>query len=242
MIRLLLLFFNLTIVIGISAQSLSLSWHQGAIADGSSIQYSGDINDAMIVEVFVTNVTGSAINYSVKKIEVSIIPGTMNTICFAGQCIDPQSYYSDDTLTLPGGEADSSFSADYYPLGMTGTSSIKYVFFNTDNPSDSVSFSIDFTAMTGIKSANLRNKVTFSNAYPNPAIDRVYFDYYIPANSKNVVFILRDLAGQSIREFALDNDKQVLELDLIAIESGVYFYSVIAEGASLLTKKLIIKK
>lgn len=121
----------------IFAQSLSLSWQQGDIPNNSSITIPGIPSDPVLnSHIFVTNNTSSTIDVKVKKVELSLVAGSMNTFCW-GICFPPDVYVSPDPLPIgPGATNTDDFIGDYFSNGNLGASIIRYVFFDSNNVTD----------------------------------------------------------------------------------------------------------
>jgi hypothetical protein len=221
------------------SQSLSLSDSAGPVANNSTIWKWGSPNAEEIVAfVFVTNNTGNAIPVKVRKVEVNVLPGTINLFCW-GLCFAPNVYESPDPLVIEGGATNNlDFSGHYTPNGALGISTMRYVFFNADNPSDTVCVNVNFdTYPQGIGKPSISGNI--SNPYPNPAGNVVNFDYDLPQNSK-AALIIRNVLGSVVMESELQTAGK-LTLNTSGLTDGVYFYSLIVNGNNQATRKLVIK-
>ncbi len=222
------------------SQNLGLSWHGGAIINGDYIDVSGSVDSMLLFEAKIHNIGVAAVEVKVRKEEINIIPGSDNVFCFAGSCYTSQVSVTSAQLAVGG--SDSSFAADYYAYGNQGTSIIRYTFFNTHETTDTISVYVRFTGSLGID-APQNPDFTLLNVYPNPANDRVFFDYhnkyYDPTNT---VLIVRDFAGRIVKEHIVSAGQGTLVLDVSDIDNGVYFYSFTHNQNITLTRKLIIKR
>ncbi|MFH1159770.1 MAG: T9SS type A sorting domain-containing protein [bacterium] len=220
------------------AQSLSLSKEGSPVPNNSNVVFAGSYLDPEIVsDVDVTNNSGSAINVLVKKVEISILPGTTNTFCW-GLCFPPNIYVSPEPIQIAAGATnDIDFSGHYYPAGVAGLSIIRYVFFDQQNPSDSVCFNSHFDALVGI--ADLEGRVFLSNASPNPANNQTSFGYSLPADVKATV-VFRNVLGSPIQEVPVPGTSGILNVQTGELSEGVYFYSLVVNGKTYSTRKLIV--
>lgn len=236
---LLLIFALLTFYTGFS-QSLALADSTGPISNNSNIARRGHPSDDEIVAyVFVHNTTASAIDVMVKKVEINILGGTTNTFCW-GLCFPPNIYISPDPKTINGNSWDSiDFSGHYNPLTITGGSKIRYVFFNRANPSDSVCVNVNYEAwMVGIDNQIAKN--TLSGAYPNPANNMVTFEY--SGNNANAgSVIIRDIVGTIVKQSDLASTSGKVSVNTADLPDGIYFYSLVVNGTSVTTKKLVVR-
>jgi len=221
------------------SQSLTLADSTGPIANNANITRQGHVNDDEITShIFVRNTTSSPIDVIVRKVEISLISGSMNTFCW-GLCFPPNVYES-PALTVNANTTDSSdFSGHYNPLGFAGASIIRYVFFNQANSSDSVCVNITYNALeVGVQNQTAKN--ILSGAFPNPANNTVNFDYSIKQENESSV-IIRNLPGSVVKKSILANAEGKLTIFTGDLPEGIYFYSLDVDGKTMTTRKLIIR-
>jgi len=224
------------------SQSLQLSDSTGPIANNATIvKYglaSADPDYEIISYVFVKNTTSDSMSVKVKKVLLDTVQGTINTFCW-GYCVTPEIFESPDPVVIHAGVIDSiNFSGHYYPKGLLGISTIRYVFFDSDNPSDTVCVNINFdTYPEGI---DYLSNVTLSNAYPNPANTTVNFPYSVLKNS-NAKLIIWNILGSVVKEVDITGNSGTLSLNTSELADGVYFYSLLVNGNSQATKKFVIR-
>ena len=127
------------------SQSFTLSDSTGAVANNSTVVFNGLPTDDLVSSyVFVTNISSTAKDVRVKKVEIDLVEGSANTFCW-GLCYSPNVYVSEDTQNIqPGGTNYSDFVGDYMPQSYPGVSTIRYVFFDDHNPSDTVCFNVEY--------------------------------------------------------------------------------------------------
>jgi hypothetical protein len=237
-----LLLASLTVVmafIGYS-QSLSLSDSTGQIANNSTIiKWGLPSADEIVTFLNVTNNTSHAIPVKVKKVEIDVAEGSMNLFCW-GLCFAPSVYVSPDPLTINANSTNTTdFSGHYTPNGAVAISVIRYVFFNSDNPSDSVCVNVmNDTYPSGI--ANKVIKPALSNAFPNPANGFTHFDYSIPEGTK-ASMVMRNVIGSTVKEMTIQSGSGRLTINTSDLTEGVYFYSFLVNGDPLFTKKIVVK-
>jgi hypothetical protein len=236
-----LLIFCLTVTTALFtySQSLQLSDSTGPVANNSTIiKYGSPSAEEIISYVFVKNITANPVTVKVKKVELMALQGTSNVFCW-GLCYSSEIFVSPDSIVIDaGGINTNDFSGHFIPNGVVGISTIRYVFFNIYNPSDTVCVNIDFsTYPQGIR--DLSN-ITLSNAYPNPANNMVSFSYSGPQNSGSKL-IVRNILGSVVREADIAGTSGKLSLNTSELAEGVYFYSFIVNGNSLVTRKLVIR-
>jgi len=184
---------------GIFAQSLSLK-HGDVVVSNDTVYMTGTISDDLLeLHIKVKNQTDKEIEVKVKKNEISLVDGSVNTFCWGGSCFMPTVYTSPLSTKIGANATDfNSFTGDYEPSGMEGTSIISYTFFNVQNEEDSVMFTAFYQVGTdGIDYFNqAKNQVSI---YPNPFVDYVNVDFEnLP--EKSYCIKLYDMNGQLIEE------------------------------------------
>ncbi|MEA3503979.1 MAG: T9SS type A sorting domain-containing protein [Bacteroidota bacterium] len=130
----------------INAQSLVLSTEEtGELENGQIVKVETTPNAGTIDQHFhVINNNDEALDIKVKKIENSLIENSVNYFCW-GSCFAPFIYESPTPVTIEGNTTnENDFSSDYSPSGGVGTSSITYVFFDTNNPEDSTYIVVNY--------------------------------------------------------------------------------------------------
>jgi len=222
------------------AQSLALSDSTGPIANNTTLTVQGiPSQDEIVKYAVVTNLTADPIPVMVKKVELSMPSGTYSLFCW-GLCYDPTVFVSPDPMVINGNASSGpyDFSGHFLPSGIVGMATIRYVFFDQHNPSDSVCMNVNFTAYPlGIHDIS---QVTGAVAYPNPASGQVHFLLNLKGN-QNGTLILRNIIGSTVKEIPISGSSEKLSLRIDDLPNGVYFYSIVSNGTILSTKKLIVK-
>jgi hypothetical protein len=222
------------------SQSLSLADSLGPIANNSTLVKSGTISDVEIVShIFVKNNTGAPVDVQVKKVELSVVPGSMNTFCW-GLCFSPSVYVTSTPITIASNWIDSlGFSGHYSPQEVTGITHMRYVFFKDGDPTDSVCVNVDYAAFpVGMESVSRKGEL--SNAYPNPAGSTTAFSFNLPEGTTGSI-MFRDVLGSMVKNVNLNGTQGKISVATDNLRDGIYFYSLLVNGKSTQTKKLIVK-
>ncbi|NOX85455.1 MAG: hypothetical protein GXO86_05755, partial [Chlorobi bacterium] len=133
---LLLIIIAITATSFLRAQDLYLSWNGEKLGD--TVYVWGEPTTTLIIfnAVFHNN-TSSDMNVMVARDEVELLENTMSTFCWAGSCYSPTVDTSKYDFIPAGGTNDSTnrpFIGEYSPNGVIGTSTVKYTFYNINNP------------------------------------------------------------------------------------------------------------
>jgi hypothetical protein len=221
------------------SQSLTLADSTGLLANNANVTRQGHSDGIEITSFFfVHNTTSATVAVMVKKVEISLIAGSVNTFCWAGTCFGPNVYVSPDPEYINAHATDSTDFSGHYTSAFPGASIIRYVFFIQSNPSDSVCVNVTYNAYpVGIDNQTARN--ILSGAFPNPANNTVNFEYSINTENAGTV-IIRNLLGSVVKKSVLTSAEGKLSVFTGDLPEGIYFYSLDMDGKAMTTRKLII--
>ena len=94
--------------------------------------------------------------------------------------------------------------------------------------------------MFGVEDVN--NIAEFSNAYPMPASDVVNFDYSFNSDVNSAMVAVYNMMGQEVLRSDISGMSGKHSLNVSDLADGVYFYSLIVNGKTEKSNKLIIRK
>lgn len=240
--RIVLLFLlNLLMLAGFS-QSLQLFYEENVLEGGAEITLTAHADSGMasFVGLDVLNTGSVPLNIKCAREVITEVPGTENSFCW-GLCYSATTDTSTIALKIDAGESSSSFSGDYLPGGYTGTTTVKYIFYDLANPDDQVTFILNYKATTESEIADHNIDMAFSPVYPNPANQLATIDYAANTAEDNVKFVLFDLFGSVVKEIEITEPSGSLNVNTSGLTEGIYFYSLLVNNESFLTQKLIIK-
>ena len=225
---------------GALAQSLRLK-HAGQMVSNDTIYVSGFPEDNLLsVQVAVNNRTDLSLDVKVRKNVISSVPGSTNTYCWAGVCFLPTVTDSPVWVNIPPGVTDStSFVGDYQSNGNTGTTIIRYSFYNTANPSDQASVTVFYTASSSSVDQQRISKPWF-RAYPNPA-DRQLSVLISDRARGNVSGKLINIQGQVLMQEKAPVERRNWNWNTGGLPDGIYFLDVSDEGGWRTVQKIWIR-
>lgn len=241
--KIFLLFFSLGTFFTLNAQSIQLQDHDGNNITNTIVNYSEIASSTLKYNILISNVGTGRIGVMFKKIEVDILEGSVNSFCFAGSCYPPFSFVSSEALNIDEGvtSAYGECYGEYNTNGIVGQSTITYVVYNAGNENDSAYVTVNYhTTPVSVPNFQLQDKISFSNAWPNPATSTTSFNYQLPLDGG--LFILRSITGAVIKEEHINGLQGRYTLNVSDLPEGIYIYSVIADQKVLTTKKLVVKK
>jgi hypothetical protein len=240
--KILLSLFFISLFASAFAQSFSLQDTNGvAITAGSKVYIIGDpASVVMTAKIWVKNNAGEAKEVKVKKFHVDVLANTMNYFCW-GVCYGPDTYESPFGRTIEGGAVSHEFYGDYNPQAVIGKSTIMYTFFDAAKPNDSVAVYVEFNGSPASAGQEMAGSVSFSEAYPNPAVSKVNVDYSLPVYVKEATIQITNMLGAKVREIKLEELSGTARIEVSELQNGIYFYSLVADNKLVLTRKFVVK-
>ncbi len=220
------------------AQSFQITYAQDTV-------YGVDIFSTISAVAYVKNVSGSQKIFKVQRTVENLVTGHVNDFCFGPNCNSPGTSVSPNQDTMIASHSDSTFVTHLNPNGIAGTSRVTYKFYNVADNTDTISkiFTFIFTAATSndrfVTSKNLNE---ISLAYPNPASSLTHFDYELSVNTKDAYLKVYNFLGTEIRKVELLNRQGTVTIDTDNLTEGVYLYSLVVNGKTTSTRKLLIRK
>lgn len=234
----------LLVTLGMAAisQSLSLSYEGNTLEPGETIQVVFE-PDVVLVSVGIacTNNNSSALDVIAKKVihEGDTVPLTSNYFCW-NACFPPFVYEGGE-LTIEPGATNEAFTGDYEPKGIPGISTITYVFFDANNPDDSVAVTVEFNGSPAGLGNELLSQLDLSDAYPNPASTVACVDYDLPYELQNSTLVVTNLLGAKVREIQLNGLQGRLDIPVYDLQDGLYFYTLETQNNLAVTKKFVVR-
>ena len=227
-------------ILNLSAQSLSFSY----ISEDS---VSGDVFTELETKATVQNTSATQNTYLVERFELSMVPGHTSYFCWSIDCYPPNVDLSTSTVVLAPNAKDSTFVGYLTPYdatgGIEGTSVVKYVFFNQNNPADSISAVFIYTATqatTGIKTRVLGKDDFY--AFPNPSSNELNIAFGDITSYSNARIIIRNALGSEMINNNISTTLNLSKIDVSRLERGVYFYTIQLDGQNVHTKKFAVAK
>ncbi len=152
------------------SQNIEIRYNDTLISSGDTISFSSSNIESSISVDNIKLINNSSVNYAhygLKKIEIDIVQGSKVTFCWASCCYPASIYISPGTSVFDINDTITDFSAHFNSNGNTGISYVYFVFYDVDNPTDSIYITTKFiiTNNNNIASLSLLN----NKIYPNPA-------------------------------------------------------------------------
>jgi Secretion system C-terminal sorting domain len=197
-------------------------------------------NVAQVSQGFATihNGAGSALDVMVERTVNILAPGHTGYFCW-DVCYGTSVNMSTGFLTVQPNADNSSFYCDIDPHGAAGLDTVCYRFFDSNNASDNVDICMYFDIGTGITTVDASQMSPLSVASPNPANTLSGINYYTDV-TKNPKLVIYDLLGSKVFETNLVQKQGAFILNVSDFKQGIYVYSLIENGKSIATRKLVV--
>ena len=184
----------------------------------------------------VVNSGSTAITVKVTRRIIADNASFDNSICWQ-LCYLPTTDTTPDPLILNPGDTILNFSGHLYPNGNTGSTTIEYIFYDENNPSNQWTYQVEYNVF-GVSLEE--NELALSAPYPNPASDVVKFDVQ---NSSAATLEIFDMLGKKVGERQLSAGQGQVTLQVSHLQPGLYFATVRSDrGDAVETKRLVIQR
>ena len=237
--KVLVVLFTMISAVGVKAQSMSLynpiEVVMGTLAE---IGPGGELE----ADWGVINTTQAPISVKARREMVVEVPGSSNYFCW-GVCYDSTTTVGLVPQTIPPGDTNFTFYAHYRPLGNTGVTGIKYVFYlannSFDNVSQTVAFCVESDCTIGVEEQRQSGGMSWNGANPFEGLGAMH--YQLPAGKNKGQLKVINLAGQTIKEINLNNVRGQVFFDSHDFSSGMYLFQLSDEQGWMATHKLMVK-
>lgn len=192
----------------------------------------------------VQNISDNFLEVRASRNVISAVSGSSNYFCW-GVCFGAETNISPISTNqdMNGGDINSTFYAHYISAGNPGVTEVEYCFFNSANPSDrtcqSVQYCVDAECIVSVE--NPTSEIEFSELYPNPLVGlgsiKYHFNNTPSADTKLVIY---NMVGKVVKETRITSKDGVLLINGQDFESGIYLYSLITNGKTEFTKRMVI--
>jgi hypothetical protein len=224
----------------LQAQSLQILTMDGVDVSGTEQSFSGAITDSILTieEHFkIKNISSSDIEVVVRKEYINAVEGTFDDFCWAGVCLTGSIMVSNN-MTVAAGAEQENFDLHYHCQGIEGVATMRYTAFDQDNPTDAVSFTVDFV-VEGTSVESLNGDMLIRDIYPNPAKENAILNYNLSGN-QNLTCEVYDMLGKRVYSESATG-QGAIEIPVRKLPQGTYFCRLILDGELVETQKLMVQ-
>jgi len=220
------------------------SWGQSLTIVDSQLNLSSDVGTNTSSTINIKNTSDHIILLGVKKIDNNIRSSQISTFCIYNDCTDKNIVTGNTIIKLKPEEVFDGFSVALESGLVPGNSSVKFLFYNLSNTSESVEAEINYTIKEKGEKGILFSSdvVQLSDVYPNPVKEKAIFNYNYLNPDKEARIVIHSVLGSVISEFNLSPYESQLAIPVIEYNPGVYFYTLYIDNEGVATKKMIVRK
>lgn len=236
------LLLSLTMVLAMfaaSAQNITVTEKEtgNVVENGATYFVFGLGNDWNELFIEFDLVANENMRIVAKKIENNVVEGSSNYFCF-GQCLSPTIFA--DTVQVTGGEAmlfSTHYMAENNYMELLGQEqSMTYEIFSLANPDEKFVINVIFKySLDDVAEVSAQNVIS---AYPTPATSVINFDYNVNGNAMVVIY---NMMGQEVMRNEIAGQNGTLSMNVSDLNSGVYFYSLVINGKTEKSNKIVIR-
>lgn len=204
----------------------------------------GALDDELVSYGRVKNISDEEVTITIKIEIIEITQGHELQPCFNMNCypmLSETTVYSEPSqqFSLAPGEVtdDQNFKELFthlYPNGNSGVTKVKFYFMISDD--DYAAYECTYTA--GVSSVNDEFLLSSGITYPNPAND--FLNINVKNISNDYQLNVYDSQGLNIRGINYEINSGNILLNTAALNQGMYFYTLIADGAKKMNGKFSI--
>ena len=205
---------------------------------------SSEVGTSTTTSIQIKNTSSHIILLGVKKLEENIRSSQVSTFCIYNDCNKNNIAPEKIIIKLLPGKTFKGFSAQLETGLVPGNSSVKYLFYNLSNTSESVEVEINYSIEEKVKEGVLFNSdvVELSDVFPNPVKEKAIFNYNYFRPEKEAKLVIHNVLGSVISEFELSPYESRLTVPVMDYNPGVYFYTLYIDNEGVATKKMVIRK
>ncbi|MEQ1733456.1 MAG: T9SS type A sorting domain-containing protein [Bacteroidia bacterium] len=240
------LFLALVSITYTYAQSFELRDTSGNVVTNQTLNVTnpgGDIYNAFEADVHVKNISATAKQVKCKRIVMVAPPAAMSNYFCWTICYGPNTNVSPTAENINAGASNTKFHGYVNPNGVVGNASIRYVFYDINNTSDSVYITVNYTATTTTALNVNKLSVAVSNVYPNPSNGNAFVKINDQSafNGKTVALKIYNMLGKEMGTKTTTAMPETIAINSIAdLPSGIYFLTVLVDSKTIATKRFTI--
>jgi TusA-related sulfurtransferase len=191
-------------------------------------------------EYFVRNNSNNDLNIRMRMEAVSLVDGAQYSFCALGSCFPAGINETTRDFPITANTTvgnDGVFTGHYHPNSNSGTSVIRYTFYNVADLNDTVSFMISFSGDdTGIGSIDENAAI---NAYPNPTNNTLFIQYDLK-KIKNGYLNLYNTLGALVLQQEINSPSGLINLNVSELPKGIYMYQFESASVKSRANKVLV--
>ncbi|MBL6444913.1 T9SS type A sorting domain-containing protein [Fulvivirga sp. 29W222] len=204
----------------------------------------GSIGGTVKAPIKIKNTSDRPIQIIVKRTDQIIGTSQSSYFCWGDECYEPEISQMPLSKKLEPGETSSKLKTVLETGLSAGFSTVKYLIYDRDNPSDAVEYEVTYTVEDLDKKNTIfsSDQVHINDVYPNPVVDFAIIDYNLLKEDIHAKIVIHNVLGSIIGEYELAYLETKLKINTEELNPGVYFYTLYIDNDGIMTRKLVIRK
>lgn len=231
----------ITLTIGVKAQQSFEFSYEGTVIEDTLKRHvvSTGAEEVVLDYIHFKNITSEPIEVRVYRQDIMLNPTASLFMCFNEGCA-PDTIPG-DTITLMPNIEYTEFDLMY--TYTSDASSLARIHLVDPTTLQSIqSFVVQYKNFNISLGKPINSNVTSLEAYPNPAKNSATINYSIPSNYRTGNLVVRNMIGSVVKTIPINGGSTGKQsISTYDLPNGVYFYSIVGDGKTLSTKKLVVK-
>lgn len=222
----------------------SISFGQNFEVVSRNSNFTGSIGDQIKAPISIKNLSNKPIQIVFKRLDKVIGSSQVNYFCWGDECYDATTDEIPLSKRINPGETSDKFESILEAGLVAGISTVKYLIYDRDNPSETIEYEINYTVEEEVNPNAIFNtpEIRINEVYPNPVREFAIIDYNLHSEDIEAKITLHNVLGSIVGEYELSYFETKLKINTEEFNPGVYFYTLHLDNDGVLTKKLIIRK
>lgn len=224
---------------GLKAQTIEFS--NNGIVFNDTVKFQIPSNENPITDyIYFKNITSEAKTILVQLHKVVLAPNSDLAMCFNGTCLIDT--ISTVPVVLEPNVEYTEFDLQYtYENNQTSIGKINILDASTMQVLQS--FVAKYYDPTVSLPKQVKPHLELSlDVYPNPVSNNATINYTLPSNYSNGQIVVRNMIGSTVKSTEIKSGVSgKYQFSTMELANGVYFYSIIGNGKTISTKKMVVK-
>ncbi len=226
----------------VNAQNIKIIYQGSTLVNGSYVLVNSNASASDISQnLWIQNNTTDTLNMRVTKIELDVVPNTLNATCWE-VCPPSDTAGQFPTMTSPIIRMDPaaieySFAAHQYPEGLSGCSHFRFIFFGDgSNYRDSVDIYFNHGQNCNTPASIYGQQQIAFDIFPNPAKDLITVS--LDENIVEGEIIITNLLGLTVARYNVSELNGNKEISVANLENGIYQLSILSDKKIIGTRSV----
>ncbi|QSE98950.1 T9SS type A sorting domain-containing protein [Fulvivirga lutea] len=211
---------------------------------GSGKVFTGKVGEKVAAEIPIRNLTNKPIQIVIRRLDKVIGTSQSTYICWGEDCLNKDDDQIPLSKRISAQEVSQKFVSTLEAGLVPGISSVKYLIYNRDNPSDAIEYEVNYTIEEAVDEKFLyeSEEIQLKEIYPNPVSEFAVLNYNLKDENVNAEIVLHNVLGSIIGRYDLIPFESKLKIITEDFNPGVYFYTLYIDGDGVTTHKIVIRK